>query len=158
MEFKSFSFTLATVWAFRICHSGIINITLHSPWWTFYQTQSVHLINFFFGSSISCLCVYATSLWEPNRLFINEGKLYQEQTSLINTSPALPVFDLPIWFIPLQEEIGVVEGYTRSSEGTLHEKIAKLWSSCWWGSVAALGPFHCVSWEQLNYQSARLSL
>lgn len=28
------------------------------------------------------------------------GKLYQEQTSLINTSRALPLFDLCIWFMP----------------------------------------------------------
>lgn len=77
------------------CHIDMINsypvITLPD---FLSGTQSVRPINFFWD--LNFLPMWETSLWEPNRLFINERKLYQEQTSLINTSPALPVFDLPI--------------------------------------------------------------
>lgn len=56
----------------------------------------------------------------------------------------------------LEEGVGV---YEESLEGTktLYEKTVKMWSPCWSGSHAALGPFPCVSGGQLNYQAEELS-
>lgn len=100
---------------------------------------------FFLDLDFQLVC--KTSLWEQKWLFINEENLYQGQTSLINSCPACPVFDLTSSFMLLQQKDWDDTGVQRG---------------LWWGwrhcCCPSCCPFLVCHRGQINFQSAQLSL